>query len=793
MNKKYLMKGLAALAIVAGISSCVKDVDGLTPAQEAEQAKDNAEQMLGVTIPEGQTWEMASQVEASVTVNGDYGAKYTVSIYENNPFINNTAVLLGRAETVSGGTASTSFTCPNATKSVFVAIKDAKGYSYVKPAVVVDGKIETTFGGDGTASARTMRAARRSAADDFVIPTRTMPDFSAYINDATPITTENNTTNPANTVRHYVIPAGTAWSDHLELIEASDPNSQDIVSVYVLGTLNINSIQKINGGYGGAYKFIVGNGGVVNIASGATLLSNANQGSGYVGEIHVMAGGTITGDGKLEFSNGTNSYNYNGGTIDVGTLNNNGGTLYNAGTIEADNMLGGSGLSIYENAGKMHIGQAAKGSGTANTRIHNNCWFECDGTLSCRNIQQGPGAYIKAANLEMSGSQDGTGDAAYIWAKGNSLIDIPGAVAFNGVDIVGPTDANYAYLQFGYAETSNGAHGLTTAMNYATEWVNGVEQITSGAILNNIRLSVDHPDTNYNKYNNRQNPYQLLWDMLNGEMACTHIYDVNTNGEWADKQLWPKQGNGNAVMVAKGQVTDVVTESDCSPGIEIIPPTPVLEKPKVYTYAFEDNMLKGDYDMNDVVLRVSFPYSANDEGVITAIDSTHLKVTLVAAGATFKIKVKMGENYIFGGREVHDLLGHPESYLTINTGSRPGGSYTGDPYTETVNIPSGWDYDFNNLDVRIDVTNHSNQNYDVKFVDQKEAPWAIMISGEWEFPTELTNVEVAYPGTSDNPLEGKDYYENSFKAWAATLERSEKMKSWSDFPAEGKTIKTINQ
>jgi hypothetical protein len=281
--------------------------------------------------------------------------------------------------------------------------------------------------------------------------------------------------------------------------------------------------------------------------------------------------------------------------------------------------------------------------------------------------------------------------------------------------------------------------------------------------------------------------------MLNGEMACTHIYDVNTNGEWADKQLWPKQGNGNAVMVAKGQVTDVVTESDCSPGIEIIPPTPVLEKPKVYTYAFEDNMLKGDYDMNDVVLRVSFPYSANDEGVITAIDSTHLKVTLVAAGATFKIKVKMGEQYIFGGREVHDLLGHPESYLTINTGSRPGGSYTGDPYTETVNIPSGWDYDFNNLDVRIDVTNHSNQNYDVKFVDQKEAPWAIMISGEWEFPTELTNVEVAYPGTSDNPLEGKDYYENSFKAWAATLKRSEKMKSWSDFPAEGKTIKTINQ
>ena len=781
MDKKYLMNGLAALAIVAGISSCVKDVDGLTPAQEAEQAKDNAELQLYVTIPEGQTWEMASQVEASVTVNGDYGAKYTVSIYENNPFINNTAVLLGRAETVSGGTASTSFTCPNATKSVFVAIKDAKGYSYVKPAVVVDGKIETTFGGEAAAGARTMRAARRSAADDFVIPTRTMPDLSAYIDDAVAITPENNKWAGAE---HYLIPEGSEWNDNIPYIQAGSG-----VSVYVQGTLNINAEQRVNGGC----VFIVGPKGTVNIASGQQLVTNANNNAGTVGSFYVYPGGKVQGEGTLQFANGTNTYNYNGGTIDVGTINNNGGTLYNAGTLEADHMLGGAGLSIYENAGKMHIGEAAKGSGTANTRLHNNCWFECDGTLSLRNIQQGSGAYIKALNLEMSGSNDGTGDAAYIWAKGNSLIDIPGAVAFNGIDVVGPTGDTYAYLQFGYAETANGAHGLTTAMNYGTGWVNGVEQITSGAILNNIRLSVDHPDTNYNKNNNRQNPYQLLWDMLNGEMACTHIYDVNTNGEWADKQLWPKQGNGNAVMVAKGQVTDVVTESDCSPGIEIIPPTPVLEKPKVYTYAFEDNMLKGDYDMNDVVLRVSFPYSANDEGVITAIDSTHLKVTLVAAGATFKIKVKMGENYIFGGREVHDLLGHPESYLTINTGSRPGGSYTGDPYTETVNIPSGWDYDFNNLDVRINVTNHSNQNYDVKFVDQKEAPWAIMISGEWEFPTELTNVGVAYPGTSDNPLEGKEYYENSFKAWAATLERSEKMKSWSDFPAEGKTIKTINQ
>ena len=772
------MNGLAALAIVAGISSCVKDVDGLTPAQEAEQAKDNAEQMLGVTIPEGQTWEMASQVEASVIVNGDYGAKYTVSIYENNPFINNTAVLLGRAETVSGGTASTSFTCPNATKSVFVAIKDAKGYSYVKPAAVIDGKIEASFTFPGnTASARSMRSARRSAADDYVIPTRTMPNLSDYIDDAVAITPENNKWAGAE---HYLIPEGTEWNDNIPYIQAGSG-----VSVYVQGTLNINAEQRVNGGC----VFIVGPKGTVNIANGQQLVTNANNEAGTVGSFYVYPGGKVQGEGKLQFANGTGSYNYNGGTIDVGTLNNNGGELYNAGIIESDYLEGGAGGSRYVNAGKVHIKAAVYGSSTANLRIINNCWWEVDGAIACRNIVQGDGAYFHSAKLEMSGSNDGTDlRQACIWAKGNSLIDVPGSVVFNNIDIVGPTGEDYAFLQFGKAVNSNGCgmqdSELKPNMNYTGGWGSA---ITVGAIQNNIYMSIDKADEDNNIYS--ETAYEKLVLLLNGAFAGAN----NGNTNYAYNQGHPV-GNGNAQLIVKGAVGFTTkTADDCSPGIEIIPPTPVLEKPKVYTYAFEDNMLKGDYDMNDVVLRVSFPYSANDEGVITAIDSTHLKVTLVAAGATFKIKVKMGENYIFGGREVHDLLGHPESYLTINTGSRPGGSYTGDPYTETVNIPSGWDYDFNNLDVRIDVTNHSNQNYDVKFVDQKEAPWAIMISGEWEFPTELTNVEVAYPGTSDNPLEGKEYYENSFKAWAATLERSEKMKSWSDFPAEGKTIKTINQ
>ena len=56
------MNGLAALAIVAGISSCVKDVDGVNTADQEKAAKENAELQLGLTIPEGQTWEMSQQI-----------------------------------------------------------------------------------------------------------------------------------------------------------------------------------------------------------------------------------------------------------------------------------------------------------------------------------------------------------------------------------------------------------------------------------------------------------------------------------------------------------------------------------------------------------------------------------------------------------------------------------------------------------------------------------------------------------------------------------------------------------
>ena len=766
------MNGLAALAIVAGVSSCTKDVTAMSPVDEAQKAKENAELQLGFVIPDGQTWDMASQVEANVTVNGDYDANYTVTLYENNPFASDKAIVLGKAEVKSGSTANINFTCPNSVMGVFAAIKDKKGYSYVKPVAIVDGKIETTFGGEAAAGARTMRAARTSAADDFVVNVRTMPNLSTYIDDAEAITDANNTTDPSNTVHHYLIPEGTTWSKNIPLIQSGSG-----ISVYVQGTLNINAEQRVNGGC----VFIVGPKGTVNIASGQQLVTNANNNAGTVGSFYVYPGGKVQGEGKLQFANGTSSYNYNGGTIDVGTINNNGGTFYNAGSVEADVIEGGAGLSIYENAGKVHVGKSVKGSSSANLRIHNNCWWECDGDIYCRNIQQGPGAYINGANLGMTGSDDGTGDKSYIWAKGNSLIDIAGAVAFNNVDIVGPTGDSYAYLQFGEVtgiDRTNdlgwGHNKLGIAMNYTGGWGSPV---SVGAIQNNVRMSIDTAEYSGNQY--APSAYETLVGLLNGNIGGSVV------------------GNGNAVLVAKGQVTDVVTESECSPGIEIVPPTPIYEKLKVYTYAFEDQTVGSDYDMNDVVLKVSYKVkSTNAETGEVEYDKTKLNVTLVAAGATYNIKVKIGETYLFGGTEIHEKFGVSKGVM-VNTGN--GKAQTASPQSDEVPVPAGLadedgNIDFNELPVTIEVLS-TGKTY--VFPNTDLYPHAVMVPTDWAWPTERTNVREAYAGTDDAnkvTIEGTEFPENSFTVWGGTAaeSRNATMNGWFNHPVTGKVMTNTN-
>ena len=804
MNKKYLMNGFAALALVATVSSCVKDVDGVSATEQEAAGKENAELQLGLQIPEGQTWDMAAQTTAIVTVNGDYGVNYVVNIYEQNPFTNgNQATILGRSNVKSGDTTEFQFTCPNYLKTVFAAIKDEKGYTYVKPAIVENGEVKVLFG-DATASSRVLRAA--SATNSHVdIPTCTITNeyVQSFLTDAVEPTDANVVDNYDNSRYETNYGEGGAnsidWSDSNQVkdrnyffgddgntdswetrlawalqnhpnwinvvkdetyvtkfkitstwnkligVLATEEADGDARTVYVSGkwTIPAGEEQRVGGGA----VIVIVEGGEIEIPAGSQL--------NFVNQARLVnAGGTISGAGTINVTNGNaaGEEGYNSGTISVGKFNQNFGTFFNYGTFAdyATELNGGAGTSTFVNRGHMYIKGAPKGSNSANMQIKNNCWFEASGEVAGKLIENGAGAYFKAGALDLSSSEGGEGIGTYIAADASSKMLITGAVKLNSTLIYGPASGDEAYLEF------DNINFLNVGETYP---ITGKLNIYVGSFTG-------------------ANPsgYETSW---NTNMAA---------------------GSG-AQMVGKAAFNTAATDdSDCAPGFTPATPTPVYDEPIVYTYAFEDQIFAGDYDLNDVVLKVSFPVTArNSKGEVTEIDSTKLNVTLVAAGATFEIKAYVGETALFDGKEIHDAFGKYNATAgatqsMINTGN--GKAITADPVTDQISIPADWDGDFTKLNVWIWVNPESGKQSETKiyYLTEKKWPYAVMIPNDWAWPTERTCVTTAYAGSADAEtfsLDGYDYPLNSFFMWARTEneERTALMNSWYNYPKSGLTMK----
>ena len=780
MNKKYLMRGFAALALVAGFSSCVKDVDGTSQKEIDDRSKENAELQLGISIPDGQTWDMASQVEANVTVNGDYGANYTVSIYEQNPFQNNNqATVLGKAEVASGGTANISFTCPDASTMVFAALKDEKGYTYVKPATVKNGKVEVVFG-ENAAGSRSMRTATNSHVN---IPTGSSKATveaqaaailaksielnatnngidspgSYYYNSET----DNGQTPDPNYVINYLISgtwtglvnklgaAGREWTGGWTEEYGNKVPAYNIVprTVYVQGKWTIPSTE-------GSNWQVCGNGytgqnvvdGIIVVGTKGELEVNGTLNFANLARLIVLPGGKVTGTGTINVNNGSKAgeESYNFGTISVKKLNENFGNFFNYGTITSEELIGGAGTSCFVNHGKIKVTTAYGNNGApANLMIKNNCWFEASGEVAAKVIENAANAYLTCASMKTSSGWGGTpDDASYIAGDNNSLLHVEGMWRNNNTTVYGPTSGDNAFIEIGTIKQWDFTDG------------------TTGMIQNNIYFSYESVERS----------------------------DNNSDTEWCVNDNVNKGGNGNVSFIKKNCANVApIEESECAPGYIPVPPTPIYEELKVYTYAFEDQTVGTDYDMNDVVLKVSYKVkSTNSDGEVE-YDKTKLTATLVAAGATYNIKIKIGNTYLFNEQEIHDALGVNRGVM-VNTGN--GKAQTATPISCEVAVPTGFAGDFTQLPVSIEVLS-TGKTY--VYPNTDNYPHAVMIPVDWRWPLERIIVTEAYPGTSNADkvtIDGVDYPVNSFDAWAATpaADRTPAMNGWYNNPNTGKTM-----
>ncbi len=431
-------------------------------------------------------------------------------------------------------------------------------------------------------------------------------------------------------------------------------------TIVVTGTWNITENQRI----GSLGKIIIANGGTVNVASGKTL-EMVNQ-----ARLVVLSGGTLTGEGSVTVNNGNavGEENYNAGTIDVATFNNNFGKFYNYGQFLVNEYQGGAQESNFYNHSLVAIDHT---SSTANARIFNGCQFYVKNDARLRNYEGvGGSALIVDGQLLFSGSEDGTSDPTYVGLAAGALVQC-GSLYNNGTSWTGPTSGGYAALE------------IVNQIDHLN-WVQDSPQ-TAGYFANNI----------YVKCGTWQN---------DPEGQGKHE-DVDDGSEWghinytesrAEYKFWSVAanctGNGNVTKVEDGNYEVIPADADfvkgeagCTPGFKIkeeedpvdpvdpVNPTTRTETESLRVIA-EDLTVdtNTDFDFNDVVFDVIWTKNYTDE----ELTSQSVKVVLQAAGGTLPLYVAR--------HEVHAEYGEDVSVM-INTGAKAKG-YRGNDAAGTREI-----------------------------------------------------------------------------------------------------------
>lgn len=755
MKKKYLMNGLAALAFGLVAASCSKDVE-----YSAKDYVSNAEKALGVTIDSNHDWKMTTETTVNVTVNLDYGAEYTVYIMTSEPLFSDDANYIGKATLTSGQTVAVTVARPVAAALLYAACYDKDNHAICKSFPVTNSGASVSFG-EATA---TTRGANRavSTGNRWSVTPQNMPDLSTYTTGTLYEMEEAFNTNGSTEVnqadgseKHLKITG--AYSGSIARIQ-----SYGNQSVYVTGTWTVPEDQRCTGGS----AIVVGPTGKIIIPEGHMLSTNANNNEGTTGMIYVMPGGIIEGEGSLQFSNGTQTYSYNAGTITVKSININGGTLYNAGNIGiADGTkpaLTGPGGTPEQPSKFINLGHAyftsVDGAGMA---IENACNMYVTNLLALGNSSKmDNGSYIECGALQLNGSNNGgivlyMGEAAYM----NCLGDL----SVNNFGVWGPlTNSARAIFKINGCNYCNYTKRNQDATYFMVDNVeliipspffdDGVKNFSTGGVAG--QLNSWHAD--YYKA-------LLFYGWFNG-YGCEGIN--SDNYQWVDgysykvsdgywdavnqvyvQEVWVNVPGGHVLKdnasfcyVDESRATciygtspsySVSVDNTDNCGVNIDKGTNRAPSPTIYTFAFEDTFM-GDYDMNDVVLQA---WEDPDNNTIA-----HVKLMATGAGKDLYV----GYNYylIFNGNEVHDLLGGTRGKF-INTGSGNEKFQTGTPVETTINKRA--DTSIADLDLWIQAGNNEIHvgSYNPTW-QLGSAPFGIAVVGKWEWPTEWTCIKDAY-------------------------------------------------
>lgn len=732
------------------MTSCMKEFN--YEEQEQQASLDNAQQTLGFYIPTNQDWVMTSTATATFNVTG-LNDDCTVYVFSNNPQDEEYGSVLASGK-LSGSTVTLSdFLIPSYLKAVFVGLQQSNGNMIYKYVDVEDGVINASYDFSTTAQARTR---------SITVNGDTYSTFNFPSNDelsaAFPTSVPSNADEVADLETLYkgkvAANGSTMWD--LYAIYANKITEGYNLKITQSGAFELGGSYQ-NAGWNGSanvaypYNVYVNVDGDVTIRrNGAThfnlfiLKGNVTLESNYgeqAGSISVAAGATLTDQ--------RNSIAANQGV-----------KLYNRGTINATNSEKydiGNFCTVY-NEGKFNISGAMSYSpGSSNTSYFINFGDGAELTAPSMTLNSSCHFY-NSGKVEISGNTFVTQSGIYWinnghYTTGTMTFSAKNATFYNYCQLLVTGNAHMydgafnmmsgSYTEIGTADFDNFVVNMNGNAGFNVKGDNtwgaqgdGTFQGFNATGTNNyVRLGGNTTVAGH-KYS--------LETKGNITFAAKNIVDLGASNSGVQPTY---QFNENTDKVDFDQLNPTYSETDCGASWTPDPPivVPVIEN-QTWTYAFEDNKTKCDFDLNDVVIQVR---ESED-------DATKLIVKLVAAGCQYDNYVWLGSTQITweGGAEVHDAFGVAKGVM-VNTGR---GNTEAQVVTTTIDKPSG--FDFQNADFKIrpykinsDPTVETNAVTGyitiVKVGNPSglaEAPLGIAIPDKWKWPLERINVTNAYEG-----------------------------------------------
>ena len=746
---------------------------------------------------------MSQQIAANVTVDLNADETYTVGICDKNP-LNFADAKYYALKKVEGGKISATFTAPIAKSDYYVIAYNSKYQAIVNKVEasngVIDANVSYTSGASGTMRSASNRAIKStfnfpSAPDKTIFATTKVPDEAILLKSY-------------GEGEYFYINSSCEGVDQIQT-EHKNRDSSIPVYLYVDGTVNLTGVR----------NFYLCSGTKIILLPGAklTLKDNYQFGQADV-EVIIPETAELINNGFIQTE--SNVKIWNRGTITASYLNvTNGSLVYNEGTIN---------LNGNDSNGLLCV-------------TNNNSVIVNDGTIECKTVEVRGSGHIQNNNsLTVEGPTNiNSNDATwvnngvytteyFIYTAGSTdVINNCRLIVNEDFDInLGDTPSNGFRMDANASvKTKNfNGGGNFTYTYYRADWYRYVEASHSGGpfyiymgassmfeVTETATMNATKAD--YGIYGPEEGAYAVFKakNIVAGKANQGFEVTYGNNLAVVCEAHFAQGNDGQAdhpYIDFKGNAT-IYEGGSMAPGMEAIEASlcnlgfdpgegdgdEFLPEPAVYSFAFEDQISNGDYDMNDVVLKISYHAVRDGKGRITEIQEDKLDVKLVAAGATFKIKAFVDETALFDGQEIHDAFGVNQGVM-VNTGNNK--AQTATPVVDVIEIPDGiidedGNADFSKLNVWIWVNPETGNKSETKIYyltdKTKEVPYAVMIPADWRWPLERICVTEAYPGA---PTETEGVYDNtfSFAKWAETpdAQRTDDMRKWFNHPVTGKVM-----